>query len=38
VIAEGGIVSTGATRGLRTDADAFEERLVEMLTHGASVG
>lgn len=36
VIAKGKIVYTGATRDLGTDADAFEERLIELLTHGAS--
>jgi ABC-2 type transport system ATP-binding protein len=36
VIAKGKLVYTGATRDLGTDADAFEERLIELLTHGAS--
>ncbi len=33
VIAKGRIVYTGATRQLGSDLDAFEERLVELLTH-----
>jgi ABC-type multidrug transport system ATPase subunit len=33
VIAKGRIVFTGATRELGADLDAFEERLVELLTH-----
>jgi ABC-2 type transport system ATP-binding protein len=33
VIARGKVVYTGATREVGTDADAFEERLVELLTH-----
>jgi len=36
VIASGKIVYTGATRDLGTDADAFEERRIDLLTHGAS--
>jgi ABC-2 type transport system ATP-binding protein len=35
VIAKGRLVYTGATRDLGRDADAFEERLIELLTHGA---
>ena len=40
VIAHGKLVYTGATRDLGADPDAFEERLVELLTHGetASTG
>jgi ABC-2 type transport system ATP-binding protein len=33
VIARGKIVYTGATRDLGADLDAFEERLIELLTH-----
>jgi ABC-2 type transport system ATP-binding protein len=33
VIARGRIVYTGATRDLGADLDAFEERLIELLTH-----
>ncbi len=33
VIAKGKIVYTGATRDLGADLDAFEERLIELLTH-----
>jgi hypothetical protein len=36
VIAQGRLVSTGARRGLGTDADVFEERLIELRMHGAS--
>jgi ABC-2 type transport system ATP-binding protein len=32
VIAKGRIVFTGATRDLGADLDAFEERLIELLT------
>jgi len=32
VIARGRLVHTGATRDIGGDVDAFEERLVEMLT------
>ena len=35
VIAKGRLVFTGATRELGTDLDAFEERLIELLTHEA---
>ena len=35
VIARGRIVYTGATDQLGADLDAFEERLVELLLHGA---
>ena len=35
VIARGKIVYTGATRDLGADLDAFEERLIELLTHQA---
>jgi ABC-type multidrug transport system ATPase subunit len=34
VIARGQIVFTGATRDLGADLDAFEEHLIELLTHG----
>jgi ABC-2 type transport system ATP-binding protein len=33
VIANGRVVYTGATRALGADLDAFEERLIELLTH-----
>src|SRR6202166_5402296 len=33
VIAKGRLVYTGATRELGADLDAFEERLVDLLTH-----
>jgi ABC-type multidrug transport system ATPase subunit len=36
VIAKGKIIYTAATSELGTDADAFEERLIELLTHGES--
>jgi ABC-2 type transport system ATP-binding protein len=35
VIAKGRLVYTGATRQLGADLDAFEERLIELLTHEA---
>jgi ABC-2 type transport system ATP-binding protein len=35
VIAKGRVVFTGATRDLGADLDAFEERLIELLTQAA---
>ena len=37
MIAKGRVVYTGATQQLGADIDAFEERLVELLTQSESV-
>jgi hypothetical protein len=37
VIARGRLVHTGATREMGSDIDAFEERLIEMLTQSEPI-